>query len=62
MLMRAVSPDTAVCEKLPDLRLFRIDFLTLPALFSGSGAEGGEGSVTVDDPCMDVWFEGLLLG
>lgn len=58
MLDRALSPDAVACEKLPDLRLFRIDFLTLPALVSGGGVGDGEGPVAVDVP----GFEGVLLG
>jgi len=47
MLVRALSPDAVVCEKLPDLKLFKMDFLTLPVLFSGGGV--GDGEVPVVD-------------
>jgi hypothetical protein len=39
-----------VCEKLPDLRPFRMDFLTLPGLFSGGGVGDGEDPMVVDGP------------
>ena len=57
-----MSPETVDCEKLPDLRLFRIDFLMLPVLFSGRGGVGGEGSTVAGGCGGDVWFEEGLLG
>jgi hypothetical protein len=62
MLKRMMSPETVDCEKLPDLRLFRMDFLTLPVLFSDGGGVGGEGSTVADGCGGDVWFEGDLPG
>jgi len=62
MLVRALSPGAVVCE---DLRLFRMDFLTLPVLFSGGGGGGvgdGEGPVVVDGPGVGGWLDGGLLG
>ena len=53
MLVRALSPEAGVCEKLPDLRLFRMDFLTLPVLFSGGSVGDGEGPA-MDGPGVDV--------
>ena len=45
MLVRAVSAGTVACEKLPDLRVFRMDFLTLPVFCSGGRVGDGEGPV-----------------
>jgi hypothetical protein len=50
------SPGAVVCEKLPDFKLFRMDFLTLPVLFSGGGVGEGEGSV------VGPWCDEGLIG
>jgi len=57
-----LSTGAIVCEKLPVLRLFRIDFLTLPDLVSGGGVGDGEGAVVAGCPGVDAWFTGPLLG
>ena len=56
-----MSAGAVICEKLPDFKLFKIDFLTLPVLFSGCEVGKGEGSV-VDGAGVDICCERGLLG
>jgi hypothetical protein len=53
-LVRALSTGAVVREKLPDPRVFSMDFLTLPTLFSGGGVGDGEGPVVVGGPEVDA--------
>jgi hypothetical protein len=52
--VRALSAGAVVREKLPDPRVFSMDFLTLPTLFSGGGVGDGEGPVVVGGPEVDA--------